>query len=376
MITGQRMRLIALLLLAVGLSVVGVTGIAAAQDEPWSFVATPQIWAAHIAKNGLGGASSVGGLFVVNPETLRAFGDPLLVDKSDPVDALNPQWGLQIAAQKGRWTLAGSFQYVNFETRNNVVFDPAAQARFGVDSLCAVRPSFFPNPTVLALDCIPPGGRFAQEFLNTTRIDMDFSASYFFPDLVPNWFDFSIGGGVKVIYATTTRQFNNLSATAVDQVASLSAAGKGNGLYDVCAKDDCSDAAFKDRVKTSEWIYGVTIPMSATFHLTPDARWLLPLNVSPFIGADTRNDRNVVYQLDNNTHFFDVNTGTPVPPFKAVRLDGTTFAYGVTADATVRYLLNETVSMYTGMRVQYIKGHETYLAYGPLFGLSVRFGGK
>src|SRR5262245_56821663 len=185
MIRSQRMRLIALLLLAVGLSVVGVTGIAAAQDEPWSFVATPQIWAAHIAKNGLGGASSVGGIIIINPETNRAFGNPFLVDKSDPVDALNPQWGIQIAAQKGRWTLAGSFQYVNFETRNNVVFDPIAEANFGVTAACAQRP--FTDPVLL--DCVPPGGRFAQEFLNTTRIDMDFSASYFFPDLVPNWVD-------------------------------------------------------------------------------------------------------------------------------------------------------------------------------------------
>src|SRR5262249_1727768 len=159
----------------------------------------------------------------------QSFGNPFVVDKSDPVDALNPQWGIQIAAQKGRWTLAGSFQYVNFETRNNVVFDPNAQAKFGVDSACAPRP--FTNP--LLLDCVPAGGRFAQEFLNTTRIDMDFSASYFFPDLVPNWFDFSIGGGVKVIYATTTRQFNNLSAPAVDQVAVNRVVAGGNGLYDV-----------------------------------------------------------------------------------------------------------------------------------------------
>jgi hypothetical protein len=45
----------------------------------------------------------------------------------------------------------------------------------------------------------------------------------------------------------------------------------------------------------------------------PDARWLLPLNVAPCIGA-------------------------------------------------MRYLISETVSAYTGMRVQYIKGHEKYLA--------------
>ena len=368
----QRVRLATLLFLVVGLSIAGVTGIAAAQDDPWSFVVTPQVWATHVAKNGFGGASSVGGLFLVNPQTLQVFGNPVLVDKSDPVDALNPQWGIQIAAQKGRWTLAGSFQYVNFETRNDLIFDPAAQTKFGVDSACAVRP--FSNPPVF--DCVSAGGRFAQEFLSTTRIDMDFSASYFFPDAVPGWLDFSIGGGVKVIYATTTRQFNNLSATAVDQVALVSSVGKGNGLYEICAKDDCADQGFRDRVKTSTWVYGATIPMSATFHLTSDRRWLLPLNVSPFIGAETRNDRDVVYEFDSGNHVLNPTTFTIVPPLKVIRQDGTTFAYGATVDATVRYIINEAVSAYTGMRVQYIKGHEKYLAYGPLFGLSVRFGGK
>jgi hypothetical protein len=32
--------------------------------------------------------------------------------------------------------------------------------------------------------------------------------------------------------------------------------------------------------------------------------------------------------------------------------------------------------MYAGMRVQFIEGRETFLAYGPLVGLSVRLGGK
>jgi hypothetical protein len=35
-----------------------------------------------------------------------------------------------------------------------------------------------------------------------------------------------------------------------------------------------------------------------------------------------------------------------------------------------------TLSVYAGMRVQYIHAHEKYLAYGPLVGMSVRFGGK
>jgi hypothetical protein len=33
-------------------------------------------------------------------------------------------------------------------------------------------------------------------------------------------------------------------------------------------------------------------------------------------------------------------------------------------------------SAYAGMRVQYFNGHDTYLAYGPVVGMSVRLGGK
>jgi hypothetical protein len=366
----ERVRLATLLLLVVGLSFVIVDRVDA-QDDTWSFVLTPQIWAAHIANNGFA-APQAAGIKLVNPQTLQVFGNPFVVDKSDPVDSLNPQWGIQFAAQKGRWTLAGSFQYVNFETRNDIVFDPAAQSKFGVDSACAPRPFAPPN----TFDCVAPGGRFAQEFIDTTRLDMDFSASYFFPDVVPRWLDFSVGGGVKVIYASASRKFNNQSAAAVDTVAFISAAGKGNGLYEICTNDDCSEFGFRDRVKTSTWLYGATIPMSGILHLTSDARWLLPLNVMPFIGAETRNDRDVVYEFDSGNHVLNPLTGAVVPPLKVNRIDGTTFAYGVTVDATVRYLINEAVSAYTGMRVQYIKGHEKYLAYGPLFGLSVRFGGK
>jgi len=374
MTRAQRVRLATLLFLAVGLSFAFVVQAADAQVDTWSFVVTPQIWASHIDKNGFAAGAPSGPVKLANPQTLQVFGNPFVTDESKPVDALNPQWGIQFAAQKGRWTLAGSFQYVNFETRNDIVFDPAALSKFGVDSACSPRPF----TSTLTFDCVRPGERFAQEFVDTTRIDMDFSASYFFPDVVPGFLDLSVGGGVKVIRATATRQFANLSAAAVDNVAFISAVGRGNGLYELCPKDEESipPCGFRDRVKSSTWLYGATIPMSATFHLTQDARWLLPLNVTPFIGAETRNDRDVVYEFDNGNHVLNTTTVAIVPPLQVNRLDGTTFAYGATVDATVRYLINETVSAYTGMRVQYIKGHEKYLAYGPLFGLSVRFGGK
>jgi len=204
------------------------------------------------------------------------------------------------------------------------------------------------------------GGRLATEFLDTNRFDLDLAASYFFPDVVPGWLDFSIGGGVKAIYAEATRKFRRLSVLAAE-VSAL----PPPGLYLICRKDNClqtHETDFTDRVKTKTWEYGVTVPMNTTLHLSRDGKWLLPLNVSPFLGAETRDDRDVVFKFNDN--------GT------VRRLDGTTFAYGATADASVRWLLTDTLSFYSGFRVQYIKGHEQYLAYGPLFGMSYRFGGK
>jgi hypothetical protein len=282
-------------------------------------------------------------------------------ENPSPVDSLNPQWGFQIAAQKGRWTLAAGFQYVTFETRTDLIYTPSnglpAAPIGGVN--CATSPL-----------CIKAGERAAQEFVNTTRMDFDLAASYLFPDVVPNTLDFSIGAGAKIIYATASRQWNNLSPFAA-RINSL----LPPGLYEICRRDDCADADFKDRVKTKSLLYGATIPMSAVFHLTNDGTWLLPLSFTPFLGAETRDDRDVVYAL---TYPAD-NRPVPGDPFAGVRvkrLDGTTFAYGATTDVTLRWILNEHVSTYAGMRVQYIEGHEKYLAYGPLFGMSVRFGGK
>ena len=91
----------------------------------------------------------------------------------------------------------------------------------------------------------------------------------------------------------------------------------------------------------------------------------MPFSVTPFIGGESRDDHDVVYRLKQ----------TSPTTVKADRIDGTTFAYGITADLTFRYLINDAVSVYAGGRVQYIKGHETFLAYGPMVGMTVRFGG-
>src|SRR5262249_31639463 len=145
------------------------------------------------------------------------------------------------------------------------------------------------------------------------------------------------------------------------------------GLYEICKDDNFSDCTFKDRVKTKAWLYGATIPTSAILHLTNDSRWLLPFSVTPFFGAETRDDRDVVYAVNYECSNLLQCNGSPIT---VDRKDGTKFAVGVTADATVRWIINDYLSAYAGMRVQYIKGHEEYLAYGPLIGMSVRFGGK
>lgn len=337
-----------LLLILASLAPFLTTTSAHAQDDKWSFIVTPQVWVSHIAKNGLVPPGTLAGQEPISagPDILR---NPFAARDSSPVDGVNPQWGFQVAAQRGRWTLAGAFQYVTFETRSDLVYTPSNGQPLG--SIC-----LSPCP-------LNPGERAAQEFVSTTRMDMDFAAIYSFPDVVPNLIDFSVGGGVKAIYASASRQYGNLSP-----FAAAFAGLPPPGLYRVCGRDDCSDSGFRDRVKTFSWLYGATMPTSTVFHLTSDARWLMPLSITPFLGAETRDDRDVVYSYN-----YDVPSKGQV---RVNRLDGTKLAYGVTADATLRWILSDTLSVYGGMRVQYIKGHEQFLAYGPLIGMSVRFGGR
>ena len=316
-----------------------VPAAAASSGDEWSFVITPQVWISHILKNGFSSPNSLSILRCGSP-TASCF----KIDSS-PYDALNPQWGLQFAAQKGRLSLAAAAQYVTFETRNDYTWDPANGATPRLPTI---------GGGVVTLS---PGQEFAQEFVNTTRLDVDLSTSYFFPDVIANRLDLSLGGGFKFIYANASRQFADMSlfATALNSIPPP-------GLYQVCREDNCSDRTFKDRVKEFSYIFGATIPMSSVLRLTDDARWLLPLSLTPLLGAEVRNDENVVYAFNNN--------GT------VKRLDGVTFAYGFTADATVRWLINETFSAYAGLRVQFIEGFNQYLAFGGLVGMSVRFGGK
>ena len=315
--------------------------------DGWSFLITPQLWISHIPDNGLTAppASSI----------LGAAPGFFNVDTKHS-DGVSPQWGLQAAAQKGRWTLSGAFQYVNFETESN--------ATLTRNDLIACIPIFS------CTDVLPKGLSFTKERVNTTRMDVDFAATYFVPDVLTNWLDLSVGGGFKLIYATASRQFEPAVLTFFDLTFSRPPSFQTPFpvVYFVCHKDVApgfagSDCVRKTRVKTTDYFYGGTVPISLITHLTRDAKWLFPFSVTPFLGVENRDDQDVAYKLTADGR-------------RIRRLDGTTFAYGGTVDATLRWLINDTLSAYAGMRVQYLKGHEEFLAYGPLMGMSVRFGGK
>jgi hypothetical protein len=327
--------------------------------DSWSFVITPQVWLSHIAKNGFASPpedNGFGGFLILDPGTGQIF-NPLTASTSSS-DAINPQWGIQFAAQKGRLTLAGAFQYVNFQTQNDL--------RWVAPSVDICFPPGFP-------ECqIQTGQQYAQEQVKTTRMDVDFSASYFFPDVVRNRLDASLGGGLKFVYATSFRQYRNLSPFADTLNFFVQALGLGTGLYTVCSADDCIDGVTRGSVNEDSQIYGATFPMNATLHLTNDARWLLPFSITPLLGVEHRNDHDVVYSISLPANIDQLSPDT----IHVNRLDGWKFAWGFTSDLMVRWIITDAVSAYAGMRVQYIQGFNKYLGYGPLIGMSVRFGGK
>src|SRR5262249_30363725 len=143
------------------------------------------------------------------------------------------------------------------------------------------------------------GSLWANEFVDTTRMDVDLSLSYFFPDVLPR-VDASVGTGFKFIYASATRQYFDLSPTAA--AFTSPAAGFPAGLYLIChpdvinnqaAQTNCPGPNRTNRPKVHEdsQIYGATFPMTATVNLTSDSKWLLPVTLSPMIGLEHRNDR-------------------------------------------------------------------------------------
>src|SRR5262249_27082913 len=156
---------------------------------------------------------------------------------------------------------AAGFQYVTFETRNTLRYSPSNGESLTIP-ICPVDP-FAPcyAPT------IQPGQTWAQEFVDMTRMDIDLSASYFFPDIVKDPVDASLGVGFKFIYASASRQYGNLNPVAANAAALNGALVGTAGLYTICTQNNCSDVGARDRVKEFSQIFGATFPMNVTTHL-------------------------------------------------------------------------------------------------------------
>lgn len=341
----------------------------AEEVDGWSIVLTPQVWVSHISNNGFAAPSKLStfGVFDVD-ESVKTHSEP---------ESINPQTGIQFVARKGPWSIAGAGQFVPFTTKNSYSLPGTTTLSQVLD----VDPDpSNPLPVIAFVGKFAGGTPLIQESIDTNRIDLDLAASYFFPDVVKDWFDLSVGMGAKYIYASASRRLTGsvslpLSQCSLDlatcqpvQIPGLPSAVSSPG-YLLCKKDDCSDARFKREVSNKSYFYGATFPTTVVFHLSKDKRLLLPFSANLFLGGETRDDADVVYATTPDA--------SSPSGFKVKRLDGTTFAYGVTSDATVRYLFDVGgvgVSVYAGMRVQAIKGHEQFLAWGPIIGLSMLFG--
>jgi hypothetical protein len=310
----------------------------AQDDNGWSVVFTPQVWLSHIPENGFAGPP-LGGIIGING-TPSAPNPNLLTVNSEPTAALNPQWGGQLAFQRGLWTFGVAAQYVSFETRNTVT------ARYGNLPVGNVT--------------VGKGQTVVQEFIDTDRFDLDLTLSYFLPDTIKDVLDINAGVGFKFIYASASRTANNGVADAQGIPTQFT--------YVICNDDNLpvTGCPQRDRVSLDDYYYGATLPVTFNFHLGESKKWFLPFSVSPFLGAETRYDHNVVY----------ATVGAPgtLLGVKPKRLDGTSFAYGGTADLGVRYIFDNGIALYGGFRVQYLEGLEQYLAWGPMVNMSVRFG--
>jgi hypothetical protein len=312
-----------------------------AQEEKWSYVLTLQIWGSHIGQNGFV-AGSPNTIFFTEGAPSPSGGLGSASVDSSPEQALNPQFGLQFAAQYGRWILAGAAQYVHFTTENDVTVSRSGQFCYTFAQACVFT------------SVLPEGTRLFTESVTTDRIDVDLALSYFWPDVVKDVLDISTGIGLKFIYANSDREIGDVESQ-IQSPGFLYCTGT------VCGRDPALRGD-KTKVGTDDYWYGITFPMSFIFQLSRDKKWLLPFNVSPFLGAETRDDQGTVYEVNN-------------PGRTARSIDGTTFAFGVTSDLTLRYIFDNGISPYFGFRVQYLNGHETFLAWGPLAGVSFRFGG-
>lgn len=314
--------------------------------DDWTATVFPQVWLSYISANGfapapIGGTNRVPA--PIGPVSGLTFDPRSMSVDSQPAAAVSPQWAGGVALDKGRWGVLAAVQHVQFGTRNDVI---AMQA--------------------LSTNVIP-GQPIVREFVNTDRFDLELSLSYFVADVIRDRIDLTIGGGLKLLYANSSRRLRTLVQT--ENVAGMGA----EAIYTVCPSDNANlaQAAIdgqgcrqRQRVFVDTHFYGITGAVALSFYPFEDERVKLPLRIIPFVGAESRNDHGVVYATDA--------TPTAIRP---KRLDGTTFAVGVTAEAGIRYTwLREKLSVYGGFRLQHLHGHETFLAWGPVINMSIEFG--
>ncbi len=336
-------RLAVLLFLAPGLLLFTVAGVDA-QDK-WSFVLTPQVWFENIRNNGFAASNNAGGGLC----TIGGFqcflgmpSDSLSNTGAEPTSTFFPQWGAQFAAQYGRWTFGVAGQYVSFETSNTFSFTdkklPVLVFAPGLPVVQAAVSSQFIGTTAYT------------EIINTDRVDVDLTATYFFPDVIKDIMDVTTGLGFKWIRASGHRSIsdNNSPFTVGAPVNYILHRNGCQGSLQTAVLQ--SSTCLQNRASFLDQFYGATIPTTLNFHLTRDGNWLLPLTMTPFLGTEGRSDDVTGWQ--------------------------TSFAYGGTFDVGVRYVFENGVAAYAGWRGQAIHGNNLFFAQGPLVNLSVRFGGK
>ena len=333
LIDGWALAVVAILLAA---------GPVSAEDGGWTVVVTPQAWLSHIEQNGFSsppplviprGVATVPGEFSVSG---RAG------------STVDPQWGAQIIFHKYPWSFGAAVQYVSFTSR----YDIAATGNeiHGY----TVSPPGAASTLVPGTSSAIPGQRLTQERVDSDRFDVDLALTYFIPDVVKDRLDVNAGVGVKLISAFASRGFFN----GVDPTKPAPL----DYLYVRCDDAATSCRLFK-RASINDLLYGATIPLNFAYSVTDDHRWIVRLNLTPFVGAETRDDHDVIYA-----------TRPSASGIAPKRLDGTTFAYGATSDAGIRYTINDRFQMYGAFRVQFLEGHQRYLAWGPMLNLSVRLG--
>lgn len=351
-----------LLLLAIALFLLPAAG---AEAQEWSFVFTPQLWFENVRNSGFAAAANAGGSEFAFGGTRSTYAvvptKYLKTDGSQPTSELFPQWGGQFAAQYGRWTFGVAGQFLHYETTQEFFIQDQSIALCGVPPVGASCPGPSSSNT-FANNLL--GHKLFTEKTSTDRVDTDVTATYFFPDVIKDVLDVTTGLGFKWIRASGQRTLINNGAhvnvgggsgvpsfsyilKSCGNVESFAAGINGNGLGTFTR-----DPGNCERTQASylDQFYGMTIPTTVNVHATQDNKWLIPVTVSPFIGYEVR---------------VDEVTGA-----------ANSFAYGGTFDVGVRYVFDNGIAIYGGWRGQVFTGNDLFFSQGPVFNMTVRFGGK